>query len=287
MVLCPGGYPLWGAKNWRSAFLPGTYQATQIDTYERDVEKLIAHARSRFASRESQRRQLDLLATLNRAHAHARGNDAQLDTRLQSFELAYRMQLEAAAVFDLRDEPAHVRQMYGDSVHGRQLLLARRLLEKGVRVVQVWHGSGQPWDSHEEVEKNHRRLAQQCDAPIAALLRDLKQRGMLDDTLVMCGGEFGRTPTVELPAGNNGRDHNPYGFSMWLAGAGVKGGHVHGATDDFGFAAVENRIHVHDLHATLLYLLGFDHEQFTYRHAGRDFRLTDVHGRVVREILSG
>ncbi|HZN11658.1 MAG TPA: DUF1501 domain-containing protein, partial [Blastocatellia bacterium] len=169
---------------------------------------------------------------------------------------------------------------------------ARRLVERGVRFVQVWHGEGQPWDNHDDIEANLRRLARECDQPVAALLRDLKQRGLLDSTLVICGGEFGRTPTVELPdnganAGKlNGRDHNPYGFSVWLAGGGVKAGYVHGATDEFGFQAVENKVHVHDLHATLLRLLGFDHERFTYRYAGRDFRLTDVHGRVVKEIIA-
>jgi uncharacterized protein (DUF1501 family) len=170
--------------------------------------------------------------------------------------------------------------------------MARRLLERGVRFVQVWHGAGQPWDAHNNVKENHSRLAAECDQPIAAFLQDLIQRGMLDDTLVIWGGEFGRTPTVELAAfgsnanGSNGRDHNSYGFSMWLAGGGVKAGYVHGATDDFGFRAEENRVHVHDLHATLLHLLGFDHERFTYRYAGRDFRLTDVHGQVMRELLA-
>src|SRR5207253_880038 len=167
-----------------------------------------------------------------------------------------------------------------------------RLIERGVRMVQVWHGEGQPWDSHDDLEKEHRRLAGQCDRAIGALLRDLKQRGLLDETLVIWGGEFGRTPTVELPtpgsnAGKiNGRDHNHYGFTTWLAGGGVKGGYVHGATDEFGFQAVENKVHVHDLHATILHLLGFDHEKFTYRYAGRDFRLTDVQGHVVRELIA-
>src|SRR5262249_3865428 len=189
-------------------------------------------------------------------------------------------------------EPAAVREMYGPGVQARQLLIARRLLERGVRFVQVWHGEGQPWDNHDDIAVNHRRLAQQCDRPLAALLKDLKQRGLLDDTLVIWGGEFGRTPTVELPtpganAGKvNGRDHNHYGFTMWLAGGGVKGGHVHGATDEFGFQAAEKKVHVHDLHATILHLLGFDHEKLTYRYAGRDFRLTDVHGKVVKEILA-
>jgi uncharacterized protein (DUF1501 family) len=182
--------------------------------------------------------------------------------------------------------------MYGEGVQARQMLIARRLLERGVRFVQVWHGAGQPWDNHDDLEVNHRRLAAECDQPIGALLKDLKQRGMLDDTLVIWGGEFGRTPTVELPtpgsnAGKiNGRDHNHYGFSMWLAGGGVKAGHVHGSTDEFGFRAEKDPIHVHDLHATILHLLGFNHETFTYRHAGRDFRLTDVHGHVVQDILA-
>lgn len=291
MVLCPGGYPVWGAKNWRSAFLPGTYQATQLDTLERDPDKLIAHVQSRYSTVTNQRRQLDLLAQLNQRHQEQRGVDPHLESRIQSFELAFRMQQDAADAFNLNQEPMHLQRLYGETVHGRQLLLARRLLERGVRFVQVWHGAGQPWDSHSEIEKNHRKLARECDQPIAALLQDLKQRGMLEDTLVICGGEFGRTPTTEIPSfgsndGVGGRDHNSYGFSMWIAGAGVRGGYVHGATDEFGFAAVEKRVHVHDLHATLLHLLGFDHEQFTYRHAGRDFRLTDVHGRVVKDLIA-
>src|SRR5438874_2157466 len=202
------------------------------------------------------------------------------------------MQMEATDAFDLSKESATTREMYGEHVHGRQTLIARRLLERGVRFVQLWHGAGQPWDNHDDIEVNHRRLAKDCDQPIGALLKDLKQRGMLKDTLVIWGGEFGRTPTVELPkpgsnAGKiNGRDHNHHGFSMWLAGGGVRGGYVHGATDEYGFQAVENKVHVHDLHATLLWLLGFDHEKLTFRHAGRDFRLTDVHGHVVRELIA-
>jgi uncharacterized protein (DUF1501 family) len=206
--------------------------------------------------------------------------------------MAYRMQLEATDAFDVSREPAHVRALYGDTTHGRQFLIARRLAERGVRFIQLWHGAGQPWDSHDDLEKHHRHLARESDQPIAALLADLKQRGMLDETLVIWGGEFGRTPTVELPTPGsnqgkiNGRDHNHHGFSMWLAGGGVRAGHVHGATDEFGFKAVKDPVHVHDLHATLLRLLGFDHEAFTFRHAGRDYRLTDVHGRVVRELIA-
>jgi uncharacterized protein (DUF1501 family) len=202
------------------------------------------------------------------------------------------MQMDATDAFDISKEPEAIRKMYGEGTQARQLLIARRLLEKGVRFVQVWHGAGQPWDNHDDIEVNHRRLAKDCDQPIGALLKDLKQRGMLKDTLVIWGGEFGRTPTVELPtpgsnAGKiNGRDHNHYGFTMWMAGGGVKGGHVHGATDEFGFAAAEDKVHVHDLHATILKLLGFDHEKFTFRASGRDFRLTDVHGHVVQDLIA-
>ncbi|HUP82526.1 MAG TPA: DUF1501 domain-containing protein, partial [Pirellula sp.] len=188
--------------------------------------------------------------------------------------------------------PKSIREMYGDTVQAKQILIARRLVERGVRYIQLWHGQGQPWDSHDKIEENHRKLAGECSQAIGALLRDLKQRGLLESTLVIWGGEFGRTPTVELPkpganAGtNSGRDHNHYGFTMWLAGGGVKGGHIHGATDEFGFQAIENKVHVHDLHATILHLLGFDHTRLTHRYAGRDFRLTDVHGNVVNDIIA-
>jgi len=291
VVLCPGGLPIRGAQNWRSAFLPGAYQGTHIDTRNTEIDRLIENIRSPFAPTDHQRRQLDLLAELNRAHQQARQDSADLEARVQSFELAYRMQMEAENVFDIRKEPAHIREAYGDTLHGRQLLIARRLLEKGVRFVQVWHGAGQPWDSHAEIKNNHARLANECDQPIAALLKDLKQRGMLEDTLVLWGGEFGRTPTVELTDfgsnfGANGRDHNSYGFSVWMAGGGVKPGFIYGATDDFGFRAQDSPVHVHDLHATMLHLMGFDHEKFTYRYAGRDFRFTDVHGHVVKDLLA-
>jgi hypothetical protein len=292
IVLCPDGLPTQGNQNWRSAFLPGSYQATLIDSRETDIEKLIENIKDRYSTRAQQRKQLDLLADLNQQYQLRRQEDALLESRTQSFELAFRMQMEADEAFDLSKEPEHIHKMYGDGLQARQMLIARRLLERGVRFVQVWHGAGQPWDSHDDIRGNHGRLARECDQPIAALLTDLKQRGMLDDTLVIWGGEFGRTPTVELPdlGANsgmvNGRDHNPYGFSMWVAGGGMKRGYVHGATDEFGFAAAENRVHVHDLHATLLNLLGFDHEKFTYRYAGRDFRLTDVAGKVVKELMA-
>ena len=195
---------------------------------------------------------------------------------------------EALDAFDLQREPRHILEQYGDTVHGRQLLTARRLIERGVRIVQCYHGDVQPWDSHNDLEKGHRQLAKEIDQPFGALLTDLKQRGLFEDTLIVCGGEFGRTPAVELVNGKpgGGRDHNHWGFSVVLAGGGVRGGYVHGATDEFGYRAIENRVHVHDLHATVLHLLGLDHTRLTYRYAGRDFRLTDVHGNVVREVLA-
>jgi len=292
IAMCPGGYPIQESQNWQSGFLPGVFQGTYIDTQHTKLEKLIEHIKNNYSSLPEQRAQLDLLQSLNVRHQRQRKDDAQIEARIQSFELAYRMQMDASDAFDVSREPEHVRRMYGEGTQARQLLIARRLLERGVRFVQVWHGAGQPWDNHDDIEVNHRKLAQQCDQGMGALLKDLKQRGMLQDTLVIWGGEFGRTPTVELPtpgsnAGKiNGRDHNHYGFSMWLAGGGVRGGYVHGATDEFGFKAVEKRMHVHDLHATILALLGFDHEKLTFHHAGRDFRLTDVHGTVVRDLIA-
>ena len=289
--MCPGGYPIQESQNWQSGFLPGIYQGTHIATRHTAVDKLIEHIKNRGLSLSEQRRQLDFIQALNRRHADRRQKDAQLEARIQSFELAYRMQMDATDAFDVNREPKHIRELYGEGTQARQLLIARRLVERGVRLVQVWHGSGQPWDNHDDIEVNHRRLAGQCDQGIGALLKDLKQRGLLDETLVLWGGEFGRTPTVELPtpganAGKiNGRDHNHHGFTMWMAGGGAKGGSVYGATDEFGFRAEVNRMHVHDLHATMLAMRGVDHEKFTFRQAARDFRLTDVHGNVVHELL--
>ena len=287
--LCPGGLPIKDSENWQSAFLPGVFQGTFVDPQHREVDRLIENIRSPHATRDMQRRQLDLLASLNDAHRRDHASDPRLEARIESFELAFRMQMEASDAFDLSREPESVRAMYGDTVHGRQTLIARRLLERGVRVVQLWHGAGQPWDHHDNIESNVRKQAAEIDGPIAAFMTDLKQRGLFDDTLILWGGEFGRTPSVELgDSGKSklGRDHNHYGFSVWLAGGGVRGGVVHGATDEFGFRAVENPVSVHDLHATMLHLLGFDHERLTYRHAGRDFRLTDVSGEVVRPVLA-
>ncbi|MFO0967768.1 MAG: DUF1501 domain-containing protein [Gemmataceae bacterium] len=285
IAMCPGGYPIVATQNWRSAFLPGAFQGTYVDTQHTDVRRLIENIRNDTLSPAEQRRQLDLVRRLNELHLEERQGDALLEARLQTFELAYRMQSEATDAFDVTREPLTVRDRYGQTTHGRQLLITRRLLERGVRFVQVWSGGGQPWDNHDALETNHRNLARDWDKAIAAFLTDLKLRGLFDSTLVMWGGEFGRTPVAELPA-LSGRDHNHYGFSMWLAGGGARGGYVHGATDEFGFAAVERRVHVHDLHATILHLLGMDHTRLTYRYAGRDFRLTDVHGEVVRELIA-
>ena len=292
LAMCPGGYPIQETQNWQTAFLPGVYQGTYIDTQHESIDKLVENIQNHSLPLDQQRRQLDTLAALNKLHDEQRGHDSSLEARIYSFELAYRMQMEASEAFDVSREPKEVLDAYGPGVQARQILIARRLVERGVRFVQLWHGAGQPWDNHDDIEVNHRNLAGQCDRAIAALLSDLKRLGLLEETLVICGGEFGRTPTVELPqaganAGKiNGRDHNHWGFTVWLAGGGVKGGQVYGATDEFGFKAVENPVHVHDLHATILKLLGFDHTRLTYRYAGRDFRLTDVHGNVIDALIA-
>ncbi len=291
VAIRPGGYPNnGGTQNFRAGFLPGAYQGTYIDSRHTDIERLLENATNQRVANADQRRQLELLRELNESHRQQRDKNAQIEARIQSFELASRMQLEAAEAFDIRREPESIRRMYGRGAEAQTILIARRLVERGVRFVQAWIGSD--WDHHQNLEQGHRGMARQCDQAIGALLKDLKQRGMLDDTLVIWGGEFGRTPTVELLMGlpNNtrgkGRDHNNHGFTMWLAGGGVKGGYVHGATDEFGFRAVEKKVHVHDLHATILHLLGFDHTRLTYRHASRDFRLTDVYGEVVKEVIA-
>lgn len=288
VAMCPGGLPIKDNENWQAGFLPGSLQGTYVDSQHREISKLIENIEHAHISTAKQRRQLDLLARWNTRHKATR-SDQRLDARIDSYELAFRMQRDAAEAFDISGEPKYLQEQYGDGVHGRQTLIARRLLERGVRFVQLWHGAGQPWDNHSNIESEHRKLSGQLDQPVAALLADLKQRGMLEDTLVLFGGEFGRTPTVEL-AGNgkpiNGRDHNHWGFSVWMAGGGIKGGTVYGATDEIGFKAAEKPTSVHDLHATMLHALGINHEELTYRYAGRDFRLTDVHGNVIHDILS-
>jgi uncharacterized protein (DUF1501 family) len=284
ITMCPGGYPLLESQNWQAGFLPGVYQGTYIDTKHTSVEKLIEHIYNDTTTAKEQKKQLDLLAKLNAKHQAERAGDPQLEARIRSFELAYRMQSEAAEAFDVTREPKKVLDAYGPGEQARSLLLARRLVERGVRFVQVYSGAGSKWDAHSDLEGNHTRMCGQVDQPSAALIKDLKQRGLLEDTLVVWGGEFGRTPMTE---GTNGRDHDPYGFSMLLAGAGVKGGTIHGTTDEFGLRGIDGRAHVHDFHATILHLLGIDHERLAVRHQGLDVRLTGVEkARVVKDILA-
>lgn len=282
VVLCPGR-PVRFAELWSSGFLPGEHQGLYINHTNLDPAAMVPNVRNTFTSREAQRRQIDLAQRLNQMHAAARGGDARFEARIQSMETAFRMQFAASDAFDLSREPAKIREEYGTTHYANGCLLARRLVERGVRLVQVYYGNGQPWDTHRDHDNTTKNLCKDIDQPTAALLNDLKRRGLLDDTLVVWGGEFGRTSTSEAA---NGRDHNHWGFTMWLAGGGVRGGMAYGATDDFGFRAVKDKVHIHDFHATLLHLLGFDHERLTYRHAGRDFRLSDVYGRVVKEILA-
>jgi hypothetical protein len=281
VVLCPGE-PVVGPQLWSNSFLPGIYQGTHINNERMDPKTVIPHVSNGYLGRSAQREQMDLLKQLNEMHLARRAGDNPLEARIESLEMAFRMQFEAQEVFDLNRETAATRDLYGRGAFADACLVARRLLERGVRVVQIYTGGGQPWDDHADI-KLHADKARTTDRPIAALLADLKGRGLLEDTLVLWGGEFGRTPTSE---GAKGRDHNNHGFSVWLAGGGVKGGMAHGATDEFGFAAVEKKVHVHDLHATILHLMGLDHEKLTYRYGGRDFRLTDVSGTVVKEIIA-
>lgn len=281
VVLCPGR-PVRFAELWTSAFLPGEHQGTYINHTDLDPAKMLPFLRNRSLAPESQRRQLELLRSLNEEHREERGPDHALDARIQALETAFRMQTAASDAFDIRREPQRIRDEYGTTHFAHGCLLARRLVERGVRFVQVYYGNGQPWDTHRNHNETTRKLCRDIDQPLAALLTDLKRRGLLDETLVVWGGEFGRTSTSES---GDGRDHNHWGFTMFLAGGGVKGGITYGATDEFGFRAIEDKMHVHDLHATLLHLMGLDHEKLTYRYAGRDFRLTDVYGNVVTKIL--
>jgi hypothetical protein len=275
-----------GARQYGAGFLPAAYQGTFVS----DMQNPIRNLKNSRQGPEQQRIELDALHRLNDLHYAHRSEDSRLSARIESFELAYRMQREAPDAFDLARESLAVQRLYGidqpaTAEFGRQCLLARRLVERGVRFVQLYHTTGgfQPWDQHSDLKGGHGRNALATDRPIAGLLQDLRARGLLAETLVIWGGEFGRTPAAE---GTNGRDHHPFGFTMWLAGGGVRGGLAYGATDEFGWDAVENRVHVHDLHATILHLLGLDHERLTYRHSGRDYRLTDVYGTVARAILA-
>ncbi len=287
VVLCPGT-PVVGPPLWESAFLPAVYQGTFIGINETDPKKLIKYVDRGSTTPAAQRKQLDLLKALNEEHLAARPGDGQLEATIESMEVAYRMQTEGPEVFDLARESPAVRARYGDSAFGRGCLMARRMVEKGVRMVQIYFGNSQPWDSHEDIQA-HGRLARQADPAIAALVQDLDERGLLHETLVVVGTEFGRTPAVETGSTtklHNGRDHNSLGYSILLAGGGVKGGHVHGATDEFGYKAVDQPVHPHDLNATLLHLMGLDHTKLTYFYSGRHFRLTDVHGELLRDILA-
>ena len=275
-----------GARQYGSGFLPAAHQGTFVS----DTKNPIRNLKNDQIGIDRQRRELDILKRLNQMHAADRDGDSRLDARIESFELAHRMQSQAPDAFDLSRETTRVQNLYGidrpeTEVFGRQCLLARRLVERGVRFVQLYHTTGgfQPWDQHSDLKGGHEKNALATDRPIAGLLADLLARDLLKDTLVIWGGEFGRTPAAE---GTNGRDHHPYGFTMWLAGGGVKGGITHGETDEFGWDAVRDRVHVHDLHATIMHLLGLDHEKLTYRHGGRDYRLTDVSGNPVKSILA-
>jgi hypothetical protein len=271
-----------GAQLWSSSFLPSAYQGTLV----RDLRNPIANLEP--ADRSSQRTMLDAAGRLNQIHKRTCSIDSQLDARIASFELAFRMQRDAPESFDIARESRATERLYGignptTDQFGRQCLLARRLVERGVRFVQLFDAPmNNAWDHHSGLRENLPKRCAAVDRPIAGLLTDLKSRGLLDDTLVLWGGEFGRTPTAE---GNNGREHHPFGFTMWMAGGGVRGGITHGATDEFGWHSVSDKVHVHDLHATILHLMGIDHIKLTYRHGGRDYRLTDVFGQVVRPIL--
>ncbi len=281
VVLCPG-VPVIGSQLWTSAFLPAVHQGVHLDTKEKDVRKLVPYITPRRGA-EEQRRQMDLLASLNKLQA-----ESKFESGVESMEVAFRMQKEAPEVFDITKEPEKVRERYGDTAVGRGCLMARRMVEKGVRMVQIYHGNGQPWDNHDDIQI-HRTLAREADPAIGSLIEDLRDRDMLKETIVLVGGEFGRTPSVEvsgLVSHQNGRDHNNHGYSMLVAGGGFKSGITYGATDDFGFKAVDKPVYAHDLQATMLHQMGIDHTRLTYRYGGRDFRLTDVGGSVIRDLLA-
>ena len=286
------GRPVVGPQLWSNGFLPGEHQATAVDTNQLAVDKLIANLRHPTLERSEQRGQFDLLGALNRMHAESRRGDGQLEAEIKSMELAFAMQAEAAEAFDVGREPDAVRDRYGRSVFGQSCLLARRLAESGVRFIQVYYVDSknkQPWDSHQDNDGRHRTLCADSDRASAALLSDLKERGLLEDTLVVWGGEFGRTPYSQIDKNNKskpGRDHHHTAFSMLMAGGGIKAGATYGTTDEFGMHVAEKPVHVHDLHATILNQLGIDHEKLTYHYSGRDYRLTDVHGKVIRGILA-
>lgn len=281
LALCPG-YPVMGPRLWSSGFLPNIYQGTYIPNNERTPDKLVQNIRNDALTRDEQQHQLNLLDRLNKLYLGRSPAQPKLAAGVQAMEVAFRMQAEAPDAFDISKEDEQTRARYGDSDFGRGCLLARRLVERGVRMVQVYFGNSQPWDSHEDI-RSHKGLARQADPAIASLVEDLKSRGLFQETIVIVGSEFGRTPMIQSAGQlrvNQGRDHNVLGFSTLLAGGGIKGGIAYGATDEFGLRAVENRVHPHDIHATVLHLLGLDHKRLTYRYSGRDFRLTDVGGKL-------
>lgn len=292
VVLRPSPKIVVGPALWSNSFLPAEFQAASVITKDMAVDKLLANIRNPHLDHAQQRQQLDLLQKLNRLHLDQRDGDTELEAQIKAMETAYQMQMAAAQTFDISREPQHIREMYGSSDFANSCLLARRLVEDGVRFVSVYYTSdksNQPWDTHTSHNDNHPKLCADSDRATGALIKDLKTRGLLDDTLVIWGGEFGRTPYAQpnkKSPEKAGRDHHNTGFSMMLAGGGVKGGTVYGATDELGMHATENRMHVHDLHATILHLLGIDHEKLTYRWSGRDFRLTDVHGQVAHDIVA-
>jgi len=287
VVLCPG-YPVLGPQLWSSAFLPASRQGAYIPSGEHEPEKLVRNIRNRRHTQAEQERQLALIGKMNQSYLQRIGHQPQLESSITSMEVAFRMQTEAPGIFDINKESEATRGRYGDHDFGRGCLMALRLAERGVRMVQVYFGNFQPWDSHDDI-RVHAELAGQADGPIASLIDDLKSRGLFQDTLLIVGTEFGRTPMIQnsgLERVGNGRDHNVHGYTTLLAGGGVKGGIAYGATDEFGFKAAVDRVHVHDLHATILHLMGLDHTRLTYRYSGRDYRLTDVSGTVIKPILA-
>jgi hypothetical protein len=296
VVLCPDVPTTVGPPLWSAGFLPpmvqGTYISDSVKDKDFDPLKLIPNIHNDQFDLTEQKRELDLVSRLDRLDMQRIGvRDPNLEATISSMETAYRMQTEAPEVFDVRKESEAVQKLYGEGSTARGCLTAARLIERGVRMVQVYYAKADPWDHHFDIQL-HRKTAHDSDQPFAAVIKDLKSRGLLDETLIVCGSEFGRTPVVEMGSGfmggqtHNGRDHNPHGFTMWLAGGGIKGGMTYGATDDFGWKAIDKPVHVHDIHATILYLLGIDHLKLTYRYSGRDFRLTDVAGNVIHDIIA-
>ena len=287
VAMSPRAQPRGKLANWGNSFLPGAYTGTYVNLHEMETGQILKNLENSWLPKAEQQRQVEFLTRLNQLDLQRQQQDQLLESSIQAMEMAFRMQFAAPEVFDLSQESKATLALYGDSEYAKGCLLARRLVERGVRMVQVSHSIDEydiAWDTgHKNIVGGHKTLADACDQGIAALIKDLKQRGLLDETLVIWGGEFGRAPTSE---GKKGRDHDHYGFTVWMAGGGVKPGFSYGATDQFGLTAVENHVHVHDLHATILHLMGLDHEKLTYRYSGRDFRLTDVHGKVIHDIIA-